>query len=53
VDIPASLYQPINHGAVVLKTASEPQAAQEFLDFLTGPKGQEILERAGLGAPRK
>lgn len=35
----------------VLKDAADPQAAQAFVDLVTGPAGQEVLAAAGFAAP--
>lgn len=34
-----------------LADASSPAEAQEFIDFVTGPKGQQVLRDKGFGAP--
>jgi molybdate transport system substrate-binding protein len=51
-DVDPKLHEPIRHGAVVMKTAKDAAAAQKFVDFLTGPDGQAIFARAGLGPGR-
>ncbi len=47
-DIPGALYEPIRHGAIVMKSAKDPAAARAFVDFVLSPPGREILVRAGL-----
>ncbi len=51
-DIPEALYQPIQHGAAIIKTAQDAAAAQAFLNFLTGPNAQPVLSSRGLAAGR-
>jgi len=51
-DIPDALYQPIQHGAVVLKSAQDLTAAQTFMNFLGGPAAQPVLSSRGLAAGR-
>lgn len=48
-EIAPGLYEPIRHGAVALKSASDPQAAKAFLEFLAGPESKAVLGKAGLG----
>ncbi|KAA0212477.1 MAG: molybdate ABC transporter substrate-binding protein [Leptolyngbya sp. PLA3] len=50
-DIPDELYEPILHGAVVMKSAAEADAAGSFVDFLFGPEARAIFARGGLGRP--
>jgi len=50
VDVPSDLYEPIRHGAVVMKTAGDAAAAEAFLAFVVGPEGQAMLARSGLAA---
>lgn len=51
-DIPEALYQPIQHGAAIIKSAQDPTAAQAFLNFLAGPSAQPVLSSRGLAAGR-
>ena len=41
--------RPLVFYAQVLKNAPDPQAAQAFMAFLSGPQGQKILARDGYG----
>jgi molybdate transport system substrate-binding protein len=45
--IPAELYPPIEQTVVVLKSAKEKRAAQEFVKFATQGAGREILAKYG------
>ncbi len=40
-------YPAIEQGGIILPTASNPKAAQEFKKFLTGPDGQAVLKQSG------
>jgi molybdate transport system substrate-binding protein len=50
--VPASLHPALEQSAVILRTARDPALAGSFLAFVTGPRGREILARAGYGLPR-
>jgi molybdate transport system substrate-binding protein len=49
--IPAELYPPIEQSVVVLKSAKEKSAAQEFVKFATQGPGREILAKYGFQPP--
>ena len=49
--IPAELYPPIEQGVVVLKSAKEKSAAQQFVKFATQGPGREILAKCGFQTP--
>jgi molybdate transport system substrate-binding protein len=49
--IPAELYPPIEQTVVVLKSAKEKSAAQEFVKFATQGPGREILAKYGFQPP--
>jgi len=49
-EVPDRFYEPIRHGAVILKSSTDAAAAEAFLSFLSGRDGQAILGRAGLAA---
>ncbi len=46
--IPASLYPPIQQGAIILRKSTQPQNARRFLAFLLSPTVQQELARHGL-----
>ena len=50
--IPAELYPRIEQTVVVLKSAKEKLAAQEFVKFVTQGPGREILAKYGFEPPR-
>lgn len=47
VEIPAALYEPEIAGVAVLKTATEPAAAEKFADLLASERGQAAFAAAG------
>lgn len=49
--VPSASYPPIEQGAVVLRAARNPVAAEAFLDFTLGPQGRRILDRYGYLRP--
>lgn len=50
-EIPATAHAPLEQGAVILKQAKHPEAARQFLEFIKGSQGQEIMKRYGFTLP--
>ena len=50
-EIPANAHLPLEQGAVILKQSKHPEAARQFLEFIKGPHGQEIMKRYGFTLP--
>ena len=50
-EIPAIAHSPLEQGAVILKQSKNPEAARQFLEFIKGPHGQEIMKRYGFTLP--
>jgi molybdate transport system substrate-binding protein len=50
-EIPASAHSPLEQGAVILKQSKNPEVAKQFLEFIKGPSGQEIMKRYGFTLP--
>ena len=50
-EIPATAHSPLEQGAVILKQSKNPEAARQFLEFIKGPQGQEIMKRYGFTLP--
>jgi molybdate transport system substrate-binding protein len=50
-EIPATAHSPLEQGAVILKQSKNPEAARQFLEFIKGPHGQEIMKRYGFTLP--
>jgi molybdate transport system substrate-binding protein len=50
-EISAEAHPAIEQGAVILKQSKSPEAARQFLEFIKGPNGQEIMKRYGFIVP--
>ena len=50
-EVPAEAHPVLEQGAVILKPSKSPEAARQFLEFIQGPNGQEILKRYGFIVP--
>jgi molybdate transport system substrate-binding protein len=46
-EIPASAHPPLEQGAAIIKSSKHQDAAKQFLEFMQGEKGQEIMVRYG------
>jgi len=49
--ISEELHQPIDQGLAVIKSTKNESAARAFGNFVTGPRGREILEKYGFAFP--
>lgn len=49
--IPADAHSALEQGAVILKHSKNQAAARQFLSFMQGPQGQEIMTRYGFTLP--
>lgn len=52
IRIPAEQNTTNLYPIAVLAGVTDPSAASDFVDLVTGPSGQRALERAGFGSPR-
>jgi molybdate transport system substrate-binding protein len=50
-EIPAEAHPPIEQGAVVLKSSKQQEPAKQFLAFIKGAQGQEVMKRYGFMLP--
>jgi molybdate transport system substrate-binding protein len=50
-EIPTDSYPPIKQAVVMLKSSKNKDTARNFLDFVGGPQGREILQRFGFSVP--
>jgi molybdate transport system substrate-binding protein len=50
-EIPSHAHPPLEQGAVILKQSKSPEAARQFLEFIKGSQGQEIMTRYGFTLP--
>ena len=53
LEVPAELYPPMLHGAVLTNRGVKKASAREYLEFLRTPMAQDILKRFGYGVPSK
>jgi molybdate transport system substrate-binding protein len=51
VVIPEELHRPIDQGLAVIKSTRNERAARAFAEFVTGPRGKEILAKYGFAFP--
>ena len=49
--IPAESHPALEQGAVILQSSRQQEAAGQFLAFMQGPKGREIMTRYGFTLP--
>jgi molybdate transport system substrate-binding protein len=52
IPIPGNLHTPIDQTIAILRSSGEQAEARQFVQFLLGPQGQEILSRYGYEFPR-
>lgn len=50
-EVPAEAHPSLGQGAVILKQSKNQEAARQFLEFIKGPQGQEIMKRYGFTLP--
>ena len=51
-EIPAEAHPPLEQGAAILKSSKQQKTAKEFLEFMHGTQGQEIMRRYGFTLPK-
>jgi molybdate transport system substrate-binding protein len=51
-EVPESAHPPLEQGAAILKSSKHQDAAKQFIEFLQGVKGQEIMTRYGFTLPQ-
>jgi len=47
-ELPQDVHAPIHYQAAPLKSAAQPQVAEQFVEFLTSAQGEQALREAGL-----
>jgi molybdate transport system substrate-binding protein len=50
-EIPADHHSPLEQGAVIMKQSKNQDVARQFLEFMRGARGQEIMTRYGFTLP--
>jgi molybdate transport system substrate-binding protein len=50
-EVPTEAHPSLEQGAVILKSSKNQEAARQFIEFIKGPNGQEIMKRYGFVVP--
>jgi molybdate transport system substrate-binding protein len=50
--IPADAHPPLEQGAAILKSSKQLETARQFVEFIQGTQGQEIMTRYGFTLPQ-
>jgi molybdate transport system substrate-binding protein len=50
-EIPSDAHPPLEQGAAILKSSKQQETARQFLEFMQGTQGQEIMKRYGFTLP--
>src|SRR5215831_15627014 len=50
-EIPSEAHPPLEQGAAILKSSKQQEAAKQFVEFMQGKQGQEIMTRYGFTLP--
>jgi molybdate transport system substrate-binding protein len=51
-EIPSDAHLPLEQGAAILKSSKQQETAKQFLEFMRGSQGQEIMKRYGFTLPQ-
>jgi len=51
-EIPSEAHPPLEQGAAIVKSSKQQKTAQQFLEFMQGTQGQEIMSRYGFTLPK-
>ena len=51
IEIPGNLHAPLDQAAGILRSSGQQNEARQFVQFLLGPRGREILGRYGYELP--
>ena len=51
-EIPSDAHPPLEQGAAILKSSKQQKTAQQFLEFMQGTQGQDIMKRYGFMLPK-
>jgi molybdate transport system substrate-binding protein len=51
-EIPSEAHPPLEQGAAILKSSKQQKTAQQFIEFMQGTQGQEIMRRYGFTLPQ-
>jgi molybdate transport system substrate-binding protein len=51
-EIPGEAHPPLEQGAAILKSSKQQKTARQFVEFMQGTPGQEIMKRYGFTLPQ-
>jgi len=51
-EVPGNSHPPLEQGAAILKSSKQQKSAQQFIEFMQGAQGQEIMTRYGFTLPQ-
>lgn len=51
-EVPSTMHPPMRQAAAVLRSASNPNAARDFLELLESPDSRKLLAAFGVAVPR-
>src|SRR6188508_301569 len=51
-EIPSDAHPPLEQGAAILKSSKQQETAKQFVEFMRGTQGQEIMKRYGFTLPQ-
>ena len=51
-EIPSDAHPPLEQGAAILKSSKQQETAKQFVEFMQGKQGQEIMTRYGFTLPQ-
>ena len=51
-EIPREAHSPLEQGAAILRSSKQQKTAQQFLEYMQGSQGQEIMSRYGFTLPQ-
>jgi molybdate transport system substrate-binding protein len=51
-EIPSDAHPPLEQGAAILKSSKQQETAKQFVEFMRGTQGQEIMKRYGFMLPQ-
>ncbi|RME99614.1 MAG: molybdate ABC transporter substrate-binding protein [Chloroflexi bacterium] len=49
--LPANLYPPLKQALAITKTSTRPEAARQFVEFISSPQGRSIMQKHGFLLP--
>jgi ABC-type molybdate transport system substrate-binding protein len=50
-EVPAEAHPSLDQGTVILRSSKQQESAKQFLGFIKGAQGQEIMKHYGFAVP--